>query len=711
MEKIKSLAEKGFKFFPCLPTKAPATPNGFYDATSDIERLKTLFKNDDFLIGFPCGEMNFNIAVIDVDINKDGDPRTVDELLDELEFYGKIDRTGFQVQTKSGGRHLYFKSPIKMSGATRYFHKSLAIDFQATGKYVIFPDDKNYIVYDSDIAIDDFFNHLPDLPQWIIDYKKQPETVEIDPDTEILPPEEIREIRSALAYMDSDDRDQWIKAGMSLKSTESPSAYGLWVEWSQTSSKYNPAEMEKRWRGLKPKDITIASLFFEAKKMGWQTTYEQQQTSPDNVAIIKKSFEKKPFPPELLKPPGLVGELMDFVEFKAIKSQPIYALAGSLAAVGALLGRKVRTDSDIRTNVYTLGVGASGSGKEACRSVIKKCFYEAGAGDLAKIDDLASDAAIVTNMDGVESQIFLLDEIGRFLQTTNTAGASRNTHLFNIISVLLKLYSNSNSIYQGKAYADKDKQITLIQPNLCIYGTTIPDTLYKGLTTQSLSDGFMSRMLIFESDQPNPRKKRRRELSKTIDTPKSLLDQIASLYNKPINPNPKGNMDHKNPVPQIVPLNENAMDMIEDFDDEISDLMDELIAKERPSTIYNRTSQLAEQIALIIAGGMDSDKPIIGEFEMKYGITMAKYLADNMMYIAENFVADNEYEHALKWILETIKKFGKISMSKLTHKTQKLKSYERNDILETLINSHQVIESYEGEGVKKTRYLYVMDKN
>lgn len=708
MENITNLAKKGYRFFPCLPNKVPATSNGFYDATNNIEELKSFFNNNNYLIGFPTGSLNKNVVIIDIDINKpipgteSIDQRSVNELLDELEsIIGQVIRDGFQVETPSGGRHLYFQAPIniEIKSGNRYFDKLLPVDVKAGGGYVIFPDDKSYIVYDSNIEIDNFYDYLPALPEAVINFKKQETNQDID---NVLPQSEIIEIQSALSFLSSDDRDTWVKIGLALKSTDSPSAYGLWNSWSQTSAKYNPADMERRWQGLKPNDITIASLFHEAKKQGWHTTYQKENI---NIEVLKKTFDRKPFPPELLKPPGLVGELMDFIEFRAIKSQPIYSLAGSLTAVGALLGRKIRTDSDIRTNIYSLAVGTSGSGKEACRAVIKRCFYEAGAGALAKIDDLASDAAIITALDGAESQVFLLDEIGRFLQTTNMASASRNTHLYNIISVLLKLYSNSNSVYEGKAYADRDKQITLLQPNLCIYGTTVPETLYKGLTTSSLNDGFLSRMLVFESNQHNPRKKTRRELSRINKIPKSLLDQIAGLYAKPINSHPVGNIDFKNPNPQVVFLNENALDMVDDFENYIYDLREKLISEKRPDSVYNRTSQLAEQIALIIAGGDNPDNPVITENEMSYGISLSHYLADNMLYIAENFIADNETEHITKWFLQIIRASGKISLSKLTKKTQKLKGYERNDIIETLIDSKQIYESFEGDGVQQTRYF------
>ena len=111
---------------------------------------------------------------------------------------------------------------------------------------------------------------------------------------------------------------------------------------------------------------------------------------------------------------------------------------------------------------------------------------------------------------------------------------------------------------------------------------------------------------------------------------------------------------------------------------------------------------------MIIAGGINPDNPVITENEMSYGIRLAHYIADNMLYVAENFIADNEYEHSVKWVLQTIKKSGKITASRLTQKTQKLKGYERDDIIKTLKESEQILEFFDGEGVKKTKYFVAL---
>jgi predicted RNA-binding protein Jag len=721
MEYLHKYIEQGIKVFACNSDKTPATTRGFYDATTSIDILKAQFHTPEkMLIGMPTGNGN-NIVVIDIDVNKpmedehgakilddEGneiiDPRTVDELLDELKTYGEIPDT-YQIETPSGGRHFYFQVPFtRINSARRFFNKTLPIDVKSSGGYVIVPDGKSdYTVYD-DVdgkEVDDIRSRCAVLPQWIEDFKKAVVESESEETGNILPIEEVREIRSALGFLSSDDRDTWIRIGMALKSTGSPTAKGLWNEWSQNSLKYNALDQEKRWKTLKPSDITIATVFHEAKKLGWHTTYEKKGIEDiKDVTFKLEKHSRPPFPKDLLHPPGLVGDFIEYINGKSIKDQPILALGASLAAVGALLGRKIQTETNIRTNIYCLGVGASGSGKEAARKAIKDLFHCAGCGHMACVEEIASDSSIATHINKTPSQIFLLDEIGRFLKTTTQA--SKSPHLYNIVTSLLKLYSSSNSVFHGKIYADDSKQVHVENPNLCIYGTTVPESLYKGLTIENITDGFLSRMLIFESESPDPPKKPRRNLTKR--PPVELLEKITKTYNKKTIHIPEGNIDNQvNVYPQTVDISDDAVSILEDFDTYVREMRDKMRLENRVDTIYNRTSQIAEQIALIIAGGIDIDYPKITDREMIYAINLTKYLADCMLYITENFIADNDYHHAVKNMLQLIRKSGRITMSQITRKTQDLQARVRNDILETLKESEQVKEFSEGTGHSKKR--------
>lgn len=290
---IKTYTDQGFNIFPCNADKTPATPQGFKNAHTDYSLLCKQFYRDDMLIGLPTGNVN-GIVVVDIDL-KDG--RSLDEVIEDLKEYGDFPET-LQVQTMSGGIHLYYTiTETEISSHTHFFHKNLPVDIRGNGGYVITADYRKYFPLDVD-DIDDMKSHMVPLPEWIEKYRKS--IIEI-PVTEglMLPESEVREIRSALAYLDADDRDTWVRVGMCLKSTGTVQAKGLWTEWSMKSPKFDAKDQEAKWKSFKPSDITIATIFHIAKEKGWVTTYEnsldstaEQCFSENDIQTVFDELEK-----------------------------------------------------------------------------------------------------------------------------------------------------------------------------------------------------------------------------------------------------------------------------------------------------------------------------------------------------------------------------------------------------------------------------------
>ncbi|MCP4129376.1 MAG: bifunctional DNA primase/polymerase, partial [bacterium] len=222
-EYLKKYVDQGFKVFPCklsdIPekNKSPASINGFKDATDSIDTFYTLKENysaitkqvipdDKLLIGLATGNVN-GIVVIDFDINKkipgtkNIDPRTVDELIEEVEEnYGPLPDT-FTVETKSGGRHFYYLLPdgVELSSGNRFLDRLLSVDIKANGGYVIAPSgESGYIVYDDvdDLGIDNLRERCAPLPEWIEFHQRTQQEITQQVLNETLSPEEIREIRS-----------------------------------------------------------------------------------------------------------------------------------------------------------------------------------------------------------------------------------------------------------------------------------------------------------------------------------------------------------------------------------------------------------------------------------------------------------------------------------------------------------------------------------
>ena len=153
----------GWPVFPCLPTKAPATRNGFKDATTDPARVSAWWeRHPDHLVAVPTD----GLVVLDLDVAPDRDTWSWWQGI--ADSHGWPITENLVVATPSGGVHVYFSAPrgdveIRCSAGRVAPH----VDVRAAGGYIIAPgstlsDGRRYEVL-----------HLPDrlptLPGWLVD--------------------------------------------------------------------------------------------------------------------------------------------------------------------------------------------------------------------------------------------------------------------------------------------------------------------------------------------------------------------------------------------------------------------------------------------------------------------------------------------------------------------------------------------------------------
>jgi hypothetical protein len=205
-------------------------------------------------------------------------------------------------------------------------------------------------------------------------------------------------------------------------------------------------------------------------------------------------------------------------------------------------------------------------------------------------------------------------------------------------------------------------------------------------------DGSLARFLILPSDEDYPDE----NVAVGLRTPPP--DLIAGLQLLASGPGQqRGNLAGTTSGPQTavvlttVPMTDAARARFKALSGELTD---ELRAAAGTSftAILARIGEIAMKLALIVAVGNDSVSPVITIDDADWAITFVRHYAQRAMEAVDRHVADTETEAHLKRLRELIRAAGAkgITKSELTRGSQWLKSRDRDDIVQTLIESGDV---------------------
>lgn len=405
-------------------------------------------------------------------------------------------------------------------------------------------------------------------------------------------------------------------------------------------------------------------------------------------------------PEELLTIPGLVGEVIAHNLKTAFKPQPELALAAALCLMSALTGRKVQDARGTRTNLFAFGIAGTGAGKEHARKLNKKILAEIGADDLIGPEGFASHAGVVSCIDEHPVRLFQIDEFGRLLKTLKNPAAS--PHLYGIVTVLLKLYTSANSQYIGDAYADTKKIKKIDQPHAVLYGTTVPDSFFEGLTFDSLNDGFLSRVLCFFSsdDLPEPVE------PELCGLPETILEQAAEWWKY----QPGGNLSMLNGQAAIVATTDDANAVFKQVEADCRQRQQE--REDSCAALWSRVEEKTRTMALLYACSRDGINPNVDEDAATWAATLVEHMTRQLIYKSNGWITRGQHDANIKEILRAIRNSGPTGMDRtsLGRKFQHLKSKERDEILRHLIDTCQITEDLSDESRPGPKRIVYRDR-
>lgn len=265
--------------------------------------------------------------------------------------------------------------------------------------------------------------------------------------------------------------------------------------------------------------LFMASGLYRAEKprpyLDYTFNRARAKTPPPQPDIDLSQLQVKP-PPATTKappkkkhhsqssfPPGLVGEIAEYIYSSAIRPVKEIALAAAIGMTAGICSRSY-TISGTGLNQYLVVLSGTGTGKEGMASGID-ALYAAAAKETPAIYDFSgpssfsSGQAIMKHM--VEQPCFLslFAEFGLMMQTMG--GAQAASHMLMYRRALLNLYTKSgpNAIVNPSVYTKKEDSSEMVKsPNLNLLGESTPEAFYVGLSDDLISEGLIPRFTVIE---------------------------------------------------------------------------------------------------------------------------------------------------------------------------------------------------------------------
>ena len=158
-----------------------------------------------------------------------------------------------------------------------------------------------------------------------------------------LPPTEetIADLKSALEYLSCEERPDWIRQGMHLKSL-GDAGLELFLSWSSKSAKFDRADAIHTWQGLQANRTDYKAIFNEAKANGWINPLSSNSAPrtaalnlPDPLPITSNFAPVMPFSADLL--PTVLQEFV-YDEADRMPAPVSFVAVSVLVALGSVIG-------------------------------------------------------------------------------------------------------------------------------------------------------------------------------------------------------------------------------------------------------------------------------------------------------------------------------------------------------------------------------------
>lgn len=321
-------------------------------------------------------------------------------------------------------------------------------------------------------------------------------------------------------------------------------------------------------------------------------------------------------------PPGLVGDIAQFILESAQRPVPEIALAGALTWMAGVCGQGWNV-SGTGLNLYIMLLAKTAVGKEGMGDGIDKLHY-ALTKHVPSINDFRGPGSIASGpglLKHVASErhaatFSIIGEWGHIMQ--QLADPRISEHNSSLRRILLDLFHKSGfgKVLQPHVYSNvKDNTPSIISPAFSFCGETTPEILLRSLNEDLVENGLLPRFIVI--DYKGDRVSRNKSAAHMMPS-EFLVDRcrvLVSAAQQLMQPLARTVVNVKLDGPA-----EALMDAFDHYADT------KIIGQEgAPRFLWNRAHLLALKLAAIVAVGIDFMQPVITVACAQWAIDLIDY--------------------------------------------------------------------------------------
>ena len=608
--------------------------------------------------------------------------------------------------TQGGGEHRIFKlatdANINLPGKL-----GPGVDVKRNGCLVLAPTaGVSGQHYEWEASSDPLEGVIPSpLPDWLRNLAHVQPVQTDRPASRFVTADQIDEIKAALEFIQADYYHDWIRIGMALSSIGG-AGFCIWDEWSRKSPKYHGQEMGYKWRSFRNSGINIETIFFMAQERGWTNPLAKSAQVPEAVPVETirpvKTPEISTTPEYLLHPPGVLGQVAQWIGATSRKPQPQFDVQAAIAFCAAVMGRRYCTTQRNWPSLYLLNIGKSASGKEHGKWAVENLLEACGMTHLIGPSSYTSNSGVLSSIHRQPSHITIIDEFGKVLEAASIKHSARAA---SAMVALMEAWGRCDGSLRPQGYStfgmtqkevEKVEDRTVRNPALTLLAMTTPESFFETIGSAAARDGFLNRFIIVESDIGRQAGKSAMQLP----VPETIIEWAKDTHSHHglANPDMTANLAA---VPKLVPFSEKAEALFNAFEHECVRLMDDH-EDVGLSEMFGRSNEIAMRLALIVA--VSSGMSEIGDEPAKWAIDYVRHYTLRTVKRLQTSVADSEFEAVKKQVLGLIIQAGENGLAEweLDKKSSKFRALDKRGQI-SVLDSLAFVSKIKRVNISRTR--------